>query len=128
MSLAVDEFVVDGDDEMRVLDVPAGSSDLVGPESWSRTVWGSTVVRSLGARLFPELFSGDLAVAPDEVREFLRECALIRASSEVVAPRREPGVVDEGYVRQVSERLAKGPRLGRIAAVRYSDGRFSAAR
>lgn len=105
MSLAVDVIVVDGDGEMNVLDVPAGCSDLAGPESWRHTVWGSAAVRSLGARFFPVLSSGDLTVARDEVEEFLSECALIRASLESVAPRREADVVDEGYVRQVSERL-----------------------
>jgi hypothetical protein len=106
MSLVVDVFVVDGDGELCVQDVPAGCSDLAGPESWRTAVWGSDVIRSLGAVFFPMLASGDLTVAPDHVAEFIRECALIRGHLEAVASRRDPAVVDDGYVRQVSDRLA----------------------
>lgn len=106
MSLLVDVFVIGDDGEMCLLNVPDGSSDMAGFESWRRTVWGSDAVRSLGARFFPELAGSDLTVAPDQVSDFLAECALVRRNLEAFAPRREPGVRDEGYVQQVSERLA----------------------
>lgn len=106
MSLLVDVFVIGDDGQTRLLDVPVGCSDMAGFESWRRTVWGSEVLRSLGARYFPALADGDLTVAPEQVSDFLAECALVRRNLASVAPRREPGAWDEGYVRQVSERLA----------------------
>ncbi len=106
MSLLVDVFVIEDDGEMRLLDVPVGCSGMAGFESWRRTVWGSEALRSLGARYFPALADGDLTVAPDQVSDFLAECALVRSNLESFAPQREPGARDEGYVRQVSERLA----------------------
>ncbi|MDI2130605.1 hypothetical protein [Yinghuangia seranimata] len=105
MSLAVDVFVLGGDDKMVLLDVPAGSSDLAGFERWRTYVWGSEAVRSLGARFFPILASGDLMVAPDQVADFLGECSLIRNSLELVAPNADPGKPHGEYVRQISERL-----------------------
>jgi hypothetical protein len=106
MSLAVDVFVVGDDGEMCVQDVPADCSDLAGPESWRTTVWGSDEARSLGVQFFPMLAGGDLTVTPDQVPDFLRECALIRSNLEAVTPRRDAAVADERYVRQVYERLA----------------------
>jgi hypothetical protein len=106
MSLLVDVFATREDGEMCLRDVPDGCSDMAGFESWRRTVWGSETLRSLGARFFPELADGDLIVTPDQVAVFLAECGLIRRNLETVAPRRVPGSQDEGYVRQVSERLA----------------------
>lgn len=106
MSLLVDVFVTRDDGEMCLLDVPDGCSDMAGFESWRQTVWGSETVRSLGARFFPELADGDLTITPDQVSDFLAECGLIRRNLEAVAPRRVPGTRDEGYKRQVSERLA----------------------
>ena len=106
MSLQVDVFVIGDDGEMDLLDVPDGCSDLAGFEDWRKTVWGSAVVRSLGARFFPHLADGDLTVSPDQVADFLAECALIRGNLEAVAPRRDPALRDEGYLRQVSARLA----------------------
>ncbi len=106
MSLLVDVFVVGDDGEVNLLDVPDGCSDMAGFESWRREVWGSAVVRSLGARFFPELAVGDLTVAPDQLSDFLVECALIRSNLETVTPRRDPALRDEGYIRTVSARLA----------------------
>ena len=106
MSLLVDVFVIRDDGETDLLDVPDGCSDMAGFESWRREVWGSAVVRSLGARFFPVLADADLMVSPDQVADFLVECALIRGSLEAVAPRRDPALRDAGYVRQVSARLA----------------------
>ncbi|MFI0789827.1 hypothetical protein ACH4Q6_29990 [Streptomyces lydicus] len=105
MSLSVDVFVVGEDGQVDVLDVPEGSSDLAGFERWRTSVWGSEAVRSLGASFFPVLASGDLKVLPDQVREFLTECALIRSNLEVVAPRTDPSKTHAEYVWQIAERL-----------------------
>ncbi|WP_035838975.1 hypothetical protein [Kitasatospora azatica] len=105
MSLSVDVFVVGEDDQMEVLDVPVGSSDLAGFESWRTVVWGSEAVRSLGARFFPILASRDLRVAPNQAADFLAECALIRSNLELVAPSADPAKSHTEYVRQISERL-----------------------
>jgi hypothetical protein len=79
---------------------------MAGFESWRREVWGSAVVHSLGARFFPELAVGDLTVAPDQVSDFLVECALIRSHLEAVAPWCDPALRDERSMRTVSARLA----------------------
>ncbi|GAA3792309.1 hypothetical protein [Streptomyces chiangmaiensis] len=105
MSLSVDVFVVGEDDKMNLLDVPDGSSDLGGFERWRTSVWGSEAVHSLGARFFPILARGDLTVAPDQVADFLDECALIRSNLELVAPSADPAKSHAEYVRQISERL-----------------------
>ncbi|MGW0288315.1 hypothetical protein ACWDXT_35280 [Streptomyces sp. NPDC003236] len=41
-------------------------------------LWGSERVRALGARFLPELASCDLYVEPEDIEEFLDECALLR--------------------------------------------------
>ena len=105
MSLSVDVFVVGEEDQMDVLAVPAGSSDLAGFESWRTVMWGSEAVRSLGATFFPVLASGDLTVAPNQVADFLAECALIRSNLELVAPSADPTKSHAEYLRQISERL-----------------------
>ncbi|MEV0493243.1 hypothetical protein [Streptomyces atratus] len=105
MSLLVDVFVVGEDGQVDVLDVPEGSSDLAGFERWRTSVWGSDAVRSLGASFFPALATGDLKVFPDQVTDFLTECALIRSNLEVVAPRTDPSKTHTECVRQISERL-----------------------
>lgn len=86
MSLRVDVYIPAPDGGMEdVLEVPVGSSDLAGFESWRQVVWGSARVRELGAELFPALASGDLYVEPGDVERFQRECALLRANLEIVA-------------------------------------------
>ncbi|MFF8375808.1 hypothetical protein ACF07V_06755 [Streptomyces sp. NPDC015661] len=105
MSLSVDVFVVGADDERTLLDVPEGSSDVAGFERWRTSVWGSEALRSLGARFFPMLAGGDLTVAPDQVADFLAECALIRSNLELVASSTDPAKSHGEYVRQISERL-----------------------
>ncbi|MGW6740836.1 hypothetical protein ACWGDX_08835 [Streptomyces sp. NPDC055025] len=105
MSLSVHVFVVGEDDQMNVLDVPAGSSDLAGFESWRTVVWGSEAVRSLGATFFPVLAGGDLTVAPNQAADFLAECALIRSNLGLVAPSADPATSHAEYVRQISQRL-----------------------
>ncbi|MER5409023.1 hypothetical protein [Streptomyces sp. NPDC002769] len=54
---------------------------------------------------FPVLASGDLKVFPDQVTDFLAECALIRNNLEVVAPRTDPSKTHTEYAGQISERL-----------------------
>ncbi|MEU0433552.1 hypothetical protein ABZ153_18315 [Streptomyces sp. NPDC006290] len=105
MSLSVDVFVVGDDGQVDVLDVPEGSSDLAGFERWRTSVCGSDAVRSLGASFFPALAGGDLKVFPDQVTDFLAECALIRNNLEVVAPRTDPSKTHAEYAGQISERL-----------------------
>ncbi|MFE7395037.1 hypothetical protein ACFU9K_49015, partial [Streptomyces sp. NPDC057582] len=63
-------FVVDADGKRQVLEVPEGCSDLAGFERWRTSVWGSEVVRSLGATFFPVLADADLQVAAGQVPEF----------------------------------------------------------
>ncbi|MFD8321393.1 hypothetical protein [Kitasatospora purpeofusca] len=105
MSLLVKTFVVDEDGKMNLLDVPEGSSDLAGFERWRTSVWGSEAVRSLGATFFPVLADSDLTVMPDQVADFLDECALIRSNLGLVAPSADPAKSHAEYVRQISERL-----------------------
>ncbi|MFD9569055.1 hypothetical protein ACFWBI_04340 [Streptomyces sp. NPDC059982] len=87
MSLSVDVFTADENGGARFLDVPDGSSDLAGFESWRTEVWGSQTVRALGARFFPLLAGGDLRVAPHDVREFLAEALLVRGHVDSIAAR-----------------------------------------
>ncbi|GAB3427973.1 hypothetical protein [Flindersiella endophytica] len=105
MSLSVDVFVYAEDGQLEVLDTPEGCQDLAGFESWRTTVWGSEVVRSLGARFFPLLAEGDLTVEPSQVPAFLRECALLRVSIEQIAAA-DPTKDRDRYREQISVRLA----------------------
>jgi hypothetical protein len=106
MSLLVDVFVVGSDGEMQVLDVPAGSSDLAGFERWRTRVWGSEVVRSLGARLFPVLAGADLQVDVEQVPAFLRECILLRENLEKIVAGTIPARTVEEHRDVISRRLA----------------------
>ncbi|MFD7596348.1 hypothetical protein ACFV6D_25345 [Kitasatospora sp. NPDC059812] len=85
MSLLVDVFTADENGESRFLDVPKGSSDLAGFESWRTTVWGSDTVRSLGARFFPQLAGDDLRVPTEDVPEFIEEVLLLQRNIESIA-------------------------------------------
>ncbi|MDI2127124.1 hypothetical protein [Yinghuangia seranimata] len=105
MSLLVKTFVVGEDGKRNLLDVPEGSSPLAGFERWRTSVWGSEAVRSLGATFFPVLAGSDLTVMPDQVADFLDECALIRSNLGLVAPSTDPAKSHAEYVRQISERL-----------------------
>lgn len=98
-------FLVDSDGTMQVLDTPDGCQDLAGFERWRTTVWGSEAVRGLGARFFPVLASGDLVVGPDQVPSFLKECALLRVSLDVIA-QADPDKDVAAYKDQISVRLA----------------------
>lgn len=85
--MCVDVYLVEpvGDGDMPVLRVLEESGDLAGPERWRWTVWGSGTVRELGARFFSVLADEDLYVGPDQVGDFLHECALLAGSLEEIA-------------------------------------------
>ncbi|MEO6085947.1 MAG: hypothetical protein ABIQ18_22830 [Umezawaea sp.] len=106
MSLNVYVFLFDEDDKMTLLDTPTRGSDLAGFESFRTTVWGSDAMRALGARFFPVLNGGDLTVRPEQVADFLRECATVEANIEAIAPNTNPHHTYEWYVETVLERLA----------------------
>lgn len=96
MSLSVDVFLREPDGQWRILDVPEGRDDSAGFESWRRTVWGSPPVRALGARFLPVPADDDLEVEAEDVAEFLREVALLRAHLDEIAEstRRPLGLVE----------------------------------
>lgn len=106
MSLRVDVFVLGDDGEIRVLDTPECCEPLAGFESWRSTVWGSAAVRALGAQFFVVLADGDLTIAPDQVPDFLRECATLRASIGDIAPTDSPRHPRHWYLETISARLA----------------------
>ncbi|MFI7680617.1 hypothetical protein [Actinophytocola sp. NPDC049390] len=108
MTLSVHVFVVGEDGKPEVLDTPEMGAELAGWEYWRAVIWGSEVVRALGARYFPALADADLTVSPDEVPGFLDECALLRANIEVVAPHPDPGRPQDSHgetVAAISRRL-----------------------
>ena len=106
MSLSVDVWLPAEGGQLEILTPAFEGADLAGFERWRMTVWGSEAVRALGARFFPVLADGDLTVQPDQMDAFLAECALIRASVELIAPRSDPGESIPQYVEQISARLA----------------------
>ncbi|MFG2621295.1 hypothetical protein ACGFXC_27135 [Streptomyces sp. NPDC048507] len=105
MSLSVDVFTADENGGVRFLDVPAGSSDLAGFESWRTEVWGSPAVRALGARFFPQLAGGDLRVAPHDVREFLAEALLLRDHLDAIAAGPDPAGPAARRTAAIGDRL-----------------------
>jgi hypothetical protein len=123
VSLNVHVFVPGTGDRMEVLDTPPGCDDSAGFESWRTTVWGSNAVRELGCRLLPVLATGDLAVAPGQVTELLRECAVIRANLDVVAPHPNPNRPRDRHddtINAISRRLANiEAAAARAHAARY---------
>ncbi|WP_116246235.1 hypothetical protein [Nocardiopsis sp. FIRDI 009] len=106
MSLSVHVFALGPDGVRRVLDVPEGCSDLAGFERWRTEVWGSEVVRALGARFFPTLADADLWVEPDQVPAFLRECALLRENRGRIAAGTRPARTVGEHQDRISVRLA----------------------
>ncbi|MER5350977.1 hypothetical protein ABT093_11655 [Kitasatospora sp. NPDC002551] len=105
MSLVVDVFTVDENGGSRFLDVPEGSSDLAGFESWRTTVWGSEAVRSLGARFFPRLAGGGLRVLPDDVPEFIEEVLLLLNNIESIAAHRDSPKPVAQRAGEIADRL-----------------------
>ncbi|MGW5125322.1 hypothetical protein ACWEQ7_14945 [Streptomyces sp. NPDC004069] len=106
MSLSVDVFVVGANGERQVQDVPDGCSDAAGFENWRTRVWGSQVVRSLGARFFPVLADTDLQVDPEQVPALLRECLLLRENLEKIVAGIEPVRTPTDSRDAISARLA----------------------
>jgi hypothetical protein len=106
MSLLVHVFVLDADGKMQLLEEPRGVSDLAGFENWRTQVWGSEVVRSLGARFFPALADGDLEVAAGQVPAFKDECLLLRENLETIVTQTAAGRTAEEHRNTVSQRLA----------------------
>ncbi|MET7309540.1 hypothetical protein ACWD7C_04435 [Streptomyces sp. NPDC005134] len=78
MTLLVHTFVRGRSGRPHLLDDPPDGSDMAGFESCRTDLWGSDRVRALGARFLPELASCDLYVEPEDIEEFLDECALLR--------------------------------------------------
>jgi hypothetical protein len=93
MSLTVQVFGPDG-----ALEAP----EPAGFQSYRTVVWGSQAARDLGARFFPQLAFGDLRVQPGEVEDFEKECALLRAHLDTIAPPDEQG---RSRCETVAERL-----------------------
>ncbi|GAA4608002.1 hypothetical protein GCM10023107_84390 [Actinoplanes octamycinicus] len=83
----MDVWVADeaGPDKICILEVPSGHSDLAGFERTRTELWGSPVVRSLGAAFLPRLAEGDLWLANDEVEAFAAECALLLTNRTKIA-------------------------------------------
>ncbi|WP_318206510.1 MULTISPECIES: hypothetical protein [unclassified Streptomyces] len=106
MSLSVDVFLVGANGERQVQDVPEGCNDAAGFESWRTRVWGSPVVRSLGARFFPVLAEGDLFVEPENVPAFQSECRLLRENLETIVAGTEPVRTVEEHRHTITVRLA----------------------
>jgi hypothetical protein len=115
MSLSVHVFSIDDDGEMTFLDILPTASDLAGFESFRTSVRGSEAVRGLGARFFLSLASSDLIVAPPDVVEFMKECALLRANLDAIAPATEPGHSHEWYLDVISIRLSNIEQAGQRA-------------
>ncbi|MEU6555438.1 hypothetical protein ABZ915_35075 [Streptomyces sp. NPDC046915] len=84
MSLNVDVVLRGPNGEFDVLDTPDGCDDSAGFESWREKVWGSDVVRSLGARYLPLLDGDWMEVPTEELPLFLEEIALLRARMDVI--------------------------------------------
>ncbi|WP_123559977.1 hypothetical protein [Kitasatospora cineracea] len=106
MSLSVNVFVVGADGERQVQEVPEGSSNAAGFESWRTRVWGAEVVRALGAIFFPVLADADLQVEPEQVPAFQRECLLLRENLERIVANTEPVRTTDEHRSAISERLA----------------------
>ncbi|MYW65314.1 hypothetical protein GTY65_14795 [Streptomyces sp. SID8379] len=105
MSLMVDLFVRDPDGGLRILDTPDDVIFSGGFESWRKNVWGSGVVRALGARLLPLPAYEDLYVEPDRVGELLAEIGLLRPYLyEIAHATRHPRSVEE-HQDGISHRL-----------------------
>lgn len=86
MSLAVRTFVISKSGAITTLAVPPDGSELAGFENWRTEVWGSAVVRALGAAIFPQLAVQNLHVMPGrQLNDFRRECQLLRAHLDEIA-------------------------------------------
>ncbi|CAL9571652.1 hypothetical protein [Streptomyces sp. enrichment culture] len=105
MSLLVEVFVREPNGNMRILDVPDDVYQSGGFESWRSTVWGSDLVRSLGARFLPLLREQNMEVEGGQVPEFLREVALLRDHLDAIAEGTEHPRSVEEHRDQIELRL-----------------------
>ncbi|MEU9623510.1 hypothetical protein [Streptomyces sp. NPDC048155] len=85
MTLLVHTFVYDEHGGSRLLDNPEDGSDMAGTEVCRTALWGSDAARALGARFLPEPATGDLYVEPEDVDDFLAECALLHRNAAALA-------------------------------------------
>ncbi|MFJ7255322.1 hypothetical protein ACIQWV_22705 [Streptomyces sp. NPDC098085] len=85
MTLLVHTFVYDEHGGSRLLDDPEDGSDMAGTEVCRTALWGSDAARALGARFLPEPATGDLYVEPEDVDDFLAECALLHRNAAALA-------------------------------------------
>ncbi|MFI1176788.1 hypothetical protein [Streptomyces melanogenes] len=106
MSLLVHVFVEAADGTRDYLDAPDGVSETAGFERWRTSVWGSPMVRSLGARFFPRLAEDDLYVEPDEVVAFLDECALLTSHVSLIVAGMGPDRGAEEHTYNLTSKLA----------------------
>ncbi|RDI59041.1 hypothetical protein [Nocardia pseudobrasiliensis] len=107
MTLRVHTVLFDQDREMTLLDDLAPGADFAGFESFRTTVWGSDAMRALGARYFPVLNGENmLTVLPEEVADFLHECATVEAHLAEIAPHTDPQHSHGWHVEEISGRLA----------------------
>jgi hypothetical protein len=105
VSLTVHVVLFDEDRKITLLGPAGPGTDLAGFERFRTTVWGSNAVRALGARYFPVLAGEDLTVLPEQVADFLRECAVVRANLDEIAPNADSHHSHEWYVETISRRL-----------------------
>lgn len=113
VTLTVDVWVVDETcpGGVRILEVPAGASDLAGFEKTRTDLWGSAVVRSLGAEFLPQLAGSDLWVNHEEVEAFTAECSLLLANGALIAAAVGYG---EDYIRfRLANMVDAARRAGR---------------
>ncbi|MFF2325575.1 MULTISPECIES: hypothetical protein [unclassified Streptomyces] len=85
MTLTVHTFTYDEDCQSPLLDDPEDGGNLAGTEICRTSLWGSDAARALGARFFPEPATGNPHVEPEDVDDFLDECALLRRDAAVLA-------------------------------------------
>ncbi len=84
MSLTVSVWLRDNSGA-RVRDTTFGDSRAAGFENWRTQVWGSPLVRALGAEYFPQLDGADLYIDAGQLAPFIHECALICEHLEAIA-------------------------------------------
>jgi hypothetical protein len=116
MSLTSEIFLPREDGSRHILgmaeDPRPDGTDLAGPESWRTKVWGSPLIRRIGARFLPALVDvdgsdgdGDV-VAPGQIPAFLDEIALVRAGLTRLATETcSPDRTVEQHARHIESRL-----------------------
>ena len=85
-----------------------------GPSDGGRRCGASQAVRSLGARLFPRLATGDLWVAPAEVPELDAECALLGANLPLIVSGTAPAKHAEEQIGRRLRNVVDAARRARL--------------